>query len=380
MLKVKSNRCRKASPISSEVQGEMKQTAIYHFSPPVFRSRWMELLAGALLLTLTACSGIYPLTIEVLEPTPTSLPGNVNRVIVVNNTVPQPNYAGIRRVYKDSLVSEYELDMDSLSWIALEALCIALDDAHFFDRISFFRQPVRKDSEWIAGIPLPEAFRNEIFDTYGYDAIVSIDRLLFALEAEAKYNALESTGNYTHVWVDNRVTADIRYSVYLYGKPEPAFSFSLTDSIKDKNTIVVNSLDFLKTLPESMMEDLAYRLGEKLAYSILPAWTEQGRVIYTESDSRIQEAFSYSKNGKWEQAASLWLISFDRESQNAGKAKLANNIAVANEMQDKLDAALRWAEKARKYLPENSKERGWANEYVSLLQQRIQNNRILDLQ
>ncbi|MDR2086688.1 MAG: DUF6340 family protein [Dysgonamonadaceae bacterium] len=344
------------------------------------KARLKEWLAGALLLTVTACSGIYPLAIEVLEPAPTALPGKVDHIIVVNNTAPQPNDIGVRRIYNDTLVSNYALDLDSMSLITVEALCTTIEAAHFFDNISLYRHPVRKDKEWMTGIPLPETFKDELFDVYDFDAVISIDRLLFALEEEVKTNAIELSGNYLSVFVSNKVKAALLCTIYPSEKREPGISFALSDSIVDKNTLVTNALTFLKTLPESLIEELAYRMGEKIASRILPVWTTQERIIYTGSHSRMKEAFSYSRRGKWEQAESLWLDLFDRESRNTGKAKLANNIAIANEMQDKLATAQHWAEKAKEYFPADTEEKTWANEYVSLLQQRIQNNRILDMQ
>jgi hypothetical protein len=335
---------------------------------------------GSILLVATACSGVYQLTIEVLEPAAITLPGKVNHILIVNNTVPQPNNAGINRTYNDTLVTAYELDLDSMSWTVIDAFASTLRESHFFDKISLYKQPVRKDNEWMSRSLLPEEYRNQMFEKHDFDVIISIDRLLFALEEEVKHNTQEPLGDYTYAFISNKVKGGLNCDIYLYEKPDTVFSFTVRDSIIDKNTLVANSLDFLKTIPETFIDDLAYRLGEKLAYYIIPTWTVQERIIYTGNNSRMQEAFSYLKNGKWNKAESLWLILFDRESNKISKAQLANNIALANEIQDQLEIALHWAEQAKDNFPENSKEKTRANEYVSTLQQRIQSNRLLDIQ
>jgi tetratricopeptide (TPR) repeat protein len=232
----------------------------------------------------------------------------------------------------------------------------------------------------MSNLPLPEKFKDEIFDIHGVDAIISIDRILFNLEEEVKNNTRESPGIYMYAFAGNQVGGSISCSIYLYGKAHPLSSFTLTDSIVYKTSFYSDSLEFFKILPEVLINDLAYRLGEKLAYSLTPSWTIQKRIIYTGSNSRMQEALSYSKNGKWHTAESLWQDLFDKNPKSIDKAKLANNIAIANELQDQLEIALHWAEKATSYFPENSEERISAGEYISTLQQRFQNNRLLDIQ
>jgi len=332
------------------------------------------------LMALTSCSSVYQLSIDVQEPAPLTLPVRANRVLIVNNTVVQPNNVGLSRTFGDKPVENYELDLDSVSWAVMEGFANRIEDAHFFEETSFYKKIIREDDEWIATIPLPEAFRDELFNIQGFDAIISIDRFLFNLNVQVKPNVREQAGSYFYVFTDNRLEGGVTCSVYLYNKETPFSTFTLMDSLFYKESLYTDSLTILKELPESMVIDLAYILGEKAAYHITPSWFRQERTIYVGSNSRMQEAFSYSKKGNWNRAESLWLDLFDSKTKNSDKAKLANNIALANEMRDNLDAALRWAEKAKEYFQEDAKEYILANKYVSDLQQRIQNNRLLDIQ
>jgi hypothetical protein len=334
----------------------------------------------AILFAATACSSVYQLAIEVQEPAPITLPGNTNHILIVNNTTPQPNGTGINRTYNGKPVTAYELDLDSVSWITIEALSATIRKAHFFDQISLYKHLARGDKEWMSLIPLPEEYRNKLFGMQDFDVIVSVDRLLFNGEEDVKDNTRELSGEYIHAFVSNKVEGMLNYSIYLYEKDSSLHPFTITDSIIYKSTLMTDSLEFFKILPEEIIDDLAYTLGEKLAYSIIPTWTVQMRTIYTGSPARMKEAFSYSKNGRWDKAESIWLNLFDKESKNAIKAKIANNLAVANEMQDNPEAALHWAEKAKIYLPVGSKEGIAADEYITVLQQRIRNNRLLDIQ
>jgi hypothetical protein len=333
-----------------------------------------------LILTISiSCSSSYQLSIEVLEPASVTLPLQIKRVLVVNNTVGQPNHVGIARIYEEKMIENYELDLDSVSWITVEMLTSRIGKSNFFDNVSFYRKWLRNDTEWMTGIPLSPEIREEIFDIQGFDAIISIDRLLFRLEEEVK-NVLPESNNYLSVFVDNQLEGALTGSVYLYNRETPLSSFTITDSLFHKVHLQADSSSVFKELPESLIDNLAYALSKKLAQHIIPSWRNQERILYTGSNSRMREAFSYTKTGKWDTAEFLWLSEFDKETKNRNKAQIASNIAVANEMQDKLEVALRWAEKAKEYTADHSKERTIVDKHISNLQKRIQNNRLLDIQ
>jgi hypothetical protein len=333
-----------------------------------------------LLFTITACSSTYLLTIEVQEPASITLPVNINRILIVNNTVPQPPNMGINRIHNGKLVKNYELDIDSVSWITMDAFISNIKEAQFFNEISLYTKLVREDNEWITTIPLSEEFKNEIFENQGFEAIVSIDKILFNLEEETKNNMLEPLGRYSSVFVDNKLEGRLSCSIFLDSREFPLSSFTLSDSLIYRTSLYSDSLEIFKELPEALINDLAYVLGEKMASYIVPSWSVQERIIYTGNDSRMKEAFSYSKNGKWDRAEVLWLDLLGKKSKNKDIACIANNIAIAEEMQDKLDASLRWAEKAKTYFPEDSEEWAWSNKYIADLRKRIQNSRLLDVQ
>jgi tetratricopeptide (TPR) repeat protein len=320
----------------------------------------------------TACSSVYQLSIEVWEPAPITFPETVKHILIVNNTAPQPGDVAVNRTYNGKPVTAYPLDLDSVSWTAIDALSETIRKARFFDNISLYKHRIRKDKEWMSFVPLLEVHKNELFDLQDFDAIISIDRLLFQVEEEVKDNTRESYRDYLHAFAGNRVEGTFSYSIHLRGETPSSSPFTVTDSLIYKNTLLLDSAEFFKVLPEAIVNELAYSLGEKSAYSLIPTWNVQERTIYTDSRARMQEAFGYAKNGRWEEAESLWLDLFNRESKNAGKAKIANNLAVVSEMRDKLEAALHWAEEAKKYSPAGSKEETFAGKYVSTLLQRMQ--------
>jgi hypothetical protein len=99
----------------------------------------------------------------------------------------------------------------------------------------------------------------------------------------------------------------------------------------------------------------------------------------------MQEAAGYAANHQWTNAESIWTAEIEKKTKPTDKAKIAYNLAIANEMQDKLELALQWAQNAKDYFKsadpyKNAQEIEITDKYIAELEQRIQNNRLLDLQ
>ena len=325
------------------------------------------------------------MAIEVQEPAPITLPVDVKELLIVNNTVKQPNDVGIIRTYQGKDVEGYELNLDSISWTTAISLLSCIKDAGFFEGVFLYNESLREDDDWITTAPLTEEFRNEIFNIQGFNCIVSIDRILYNLTKFANNNRAKQYSDELSVYIDAKSEVILTCSIYLNEREKPLTTFTVSDSLFIRQSIIEEPLVVFKKIPESLFYDLAYSIGEKLAYSIIPSWTTTTRIIYVGNKARMQEAFSYSKNDKWDMAESIWLSRYDKKSKESDKGKIANNIALANEMQDKFKEALSWAEKAKEHfqnsnLLKDSKECTSINEYILELQKRIHNNQMLDLQ
>jgi hypothetical protein len=351
-----------------------------------FRSPFLlfSLLLSSLLL-LSSCSGVYQMMIEVQEPAQVTLPMDAGRVMIVNNTVKQPSTSGITRMYNGRPVEGYEITLESVAWVTTESLAANVEDSHFFDAVSYYKKPVREDDEWLANKPLSQSFRNKLFEAYEVDVLVSIDRILFKLEENSRNPSATGTNDAFYAF-EIKTEVQTNCSVYLYGKDNPLTSFAVSDSLSyDAFLSATTYQTIVKEIPEAMIDHLAYVVGEDIAYSIIPSWTTKERLLYPGSNSRMREAFSYSKTDKWNTAQTIWLSEYEKKIKNSDKGKIATNLAVSNELNDQLAAALRWAEKAKAhFLADNvsnkSEEMVYIEYYISDLQKRLVESRILDVQ
>jgi hypothetical protein len=331
-----------------------------------------------LIIFLSSCTSIHQLSIEVQEPASITFPADVANLLVVNNAAKQPGRSGITRTYNGTIVEDPALNLDSVSWITTASLLSHIRGTHFFKEVSYYKETLRKDDNWLTAEPLSKKFRESIFETH--DGIISIDRILMTLDEQVLANDIKQS-------VEVKLEAKLTCSIYLYNRENPLTAFTVSDTLVFSSVFFdsKDSMSVVKELPEYLIDELAYNTGEKLASYFTPSWTLKDRTIYSGSNARMQEALSFGRTGKWNRAEAVWMNEYAQKFKPADQGKLANNIAVANEMQDKLDIALQWAISAQTHFKASSPNATTSelleiNAYVNDLQKRIQDNALLDLQ
>ena len=337
-----------------------------------------------ILLICSSCSSIYRFSIDVQEPAAVTLPLSAQNVLILDNTVIQPKEYEIERTFNGQLLrTDYPLSLDSMVWSATDEIVDVLNDSHFFKTVAIYKKSLREDAEWLSIKGISPEMQS---DFYGgiYNTLLVIDRLLFSVKEDVKkmpsYSSELSVG-----FVDMRTDGIIACSMYVDGEKNPIAAFSISDSLFVKSIVEGDSTFFFKEIPEFMLSELSRTLGSRAAMCFIPTWNTVDRMFFKGFNSRMQEAAGYAANRKWADAESLWINELGKKTNSVDKAKIAYNLATANEMQDKLETALRWAQNAKDYLKnadpnKNSQETELTDKYIAELERRIQNNRLLDLQ
>jgi tetratricopeptide (TPR) repeat protein len=342
-----------------------------------------KLLLACLWLAFGSCETVRKFTIEVQEPASITLPVSAQNVLILNNAITQPAGFGIERELGGiPLTQESGISFDSLTWTTVNTLADVLAESEFFRKVSVFNDTIRSDDEWLTIVPLSKKLRDVFFETEGYDVLLTIDRQIFQIDESAKKNR---TGFENLFSVDIKGDVATVCSIYLNEREKPLRIFSINDSLFYKNAFVEDSSFVFKKIPEYLLDGLAQTSGKHIAFYFLPMWIQVDRYIFTNSSARMSEANSYAKAQKWLEAESIWKTEYDKKTKPIDQARIALNMAVANEMQDQLHEAIAWAEKALQQLKttgssHHSDEKSWAKSYIEELNKRIQKNRLLDLQ
>ncbi|MCL1932784.1 MAG: DUF6340 family protein [Candidatus Azobacteroides sp.] len=339
-----------------------------------------------LLLLCTSCSSIYRFSVDIQEPAPVTLPVSAQNVLILNNAVVQPKGYGIERTFDgQSIPSDYLLSLDSLIWPATDEIAAVLNESNFFNTVAIYQKPLRTDSDRFSQPYLSPELQSDFYDSENFDALFVINQLLFSLKEDINKNKVGILSDGLTAFVDLRADGVISCSMYTYGDEKPITTFNISDSLFFKSMVNIDPIVLLKEIPEYVFRELSIELGNQAAKRFIPTWKTSDRTLFTGSNSRMQEAAGYAANHQWTKAEPIWANEFEKKTKPADKAKIAFNLAVANEMQDKFESALEWAQKAKEYLknanPNNdSKETELTDEYISELERRIQNNQLLDLQ
>ena len=297
--------------------------------------------SGFFSLIFISCASVQPVIIEVRKPAQVALPPEIAKVIVVDNSVVQPGDVGVVQTYNELSVKG-SLSFD-LKKQVIQSFGYTLTKAKFFNDVSFSRVSLRDDNDWmLLHKPIPVSVQRELMDTLEFDGIISLDRLLFSVEEKVKDN-MPGDKSFPSHYIDLKIEAQAHGSVYIYNQETPLYTFSVKDSLFAKDTFYEDSLTVMKYIPEVFLKDLAREIGDKMAAVIIPSWIPQERYIYSSSDARSREALSYTKKDNWRHAAEIWQMEYDKKTKVFEKAKIANNIAVAYEIEDNLDEAIRWA-------------------------------------
>ena len=338
------------------------------------------------LLTCGSCSSVHRFSIDIQEPAAVTLPVSAQNVLILNNTVTQPKDYGIERTFEgQSIRPDYPLSLDSMVLSAMYEIAYVLDESNFFKTIAVYQLPLRTNTDRLARSELSPEVQSDFYNAENYNTLFVINQLLFSAKEDAKKIRPDIFTSEPLAFVDMRADGIITCSMYSYGNEKPITTFTVSDSLFAKSTTLNDSITLFKEIPEYVLSELSRQLGNQAAKRFIPTWKTSERLFFTATGPRMQEAAGYAADQQWEKAESIWNVELGKKTKPAEQAKIAFNLAIANEMQDKFERALEWAQKAKEYLknanPKNdSREAELTDAYISELERRIQNNRLLDLQ
>ncbi|MDR1743227.1 MAG: DUF6340 family protein [Dysgonamonadaceae bacterium] len=300
-------------------------------------------------VVLNACGGIKYLTIETQEPAKVTLPNNIRSVLIVNNTTPQPDHIGhaLKRLGKSEF-EDVSASADSLAVYFTEALSQFLDEEEFFDDVLYYKHPLRNDSLFLEQVPIMPDEMNRLRNEAGADAIISLDQLLFTTVRKQHFRQEGA------IFADivGKVQAILRvYQPSMEGEI-PVIQY--TDSVKWAGYDLENagtSYNFIfdeDILPseKEAMKELAVRAAEKASNSLSPHWETQNRWLYTLQNKWMQDGMVYAERADWTNAIDKWTQFYNGQKNKLNKAKAANNIALAYEMQGDMTQAKEWVSAA----------------------------------
>ena len=173
----------------------------------------------------SACNTIEYIGIETYNPAEITFPKNVDKVLIVNNAVPQPDDVGYTYNLYGTVQDTARAHADSALYDACHSLGKSIVDVSFFNDVLLYHDGTRQDTKYLVDEKLtPEAVKELCRET-GTDAVISLDRLLFRMEKDV----VAFAEGFVVGGVDIEITGVVRG--YLPGRDNPLATVYVQDSV-----------------------------------------------------------------------------------------------------------------------------------------------------
>ncbi|WP_302026944.1 DUF6340 family protein [Parabacteroides johnsonii] len=327
----------------------------------------------------SACSTIEYIGIETYNPAEITFPKKVDKVLIVNNAVPQPDDVGYTYNLYGTVQDTARAHADSALYDACHSLGKSIVDVSFFNDVLLYHDGTRQDTKYLVDEKLtPEAVKELCRET-GTDAVISFDRLLFRMEK----NVVVFAEGFVVGGVDVEITGVVRG--YLPGRDNPLATVYVQDSVFwSESADNMEQLKLYLPSPDEALRAAGQYIGTKITPNFVPHWDNESRWFYKGEGARWKEATAYALSDKWEEAALRWKHVYENSSRWKERAKAASNLALYYEMKTQLKEAYNWA--AKSYEIFNSKKGEDYNYtkmqrlYVEALGKRIRSDQKLNKQ
>ncbi|MDR1499380.1 MAG: DUF6340 family protein [Tannerellaceae bacterium] len=333
----------------------------------------------ALICFLASCHSIRYMEVETYNPSEVTYPGSVRKVLIVNNTLPQPPEAGYEFTLLGVAQDTCTMNVDSAQFDASRALGVAIAGTNFFDDVRLFHERTRKDNSFLQDVKLSREAVEAMCDEMGVEAVISFDRLLFG----AKKKVTSYVEGYVEGVIDIEVTGVVRS--YIPGRTNPLITLAVSDSLSFFEEAY--NLDMLwGQLPaiDDALRIAGRHIGNKVYDAFTPHWETALRWYFTGIGAQWKEATAYVRGEKWDKAAERWLYIHNHSRSTGAKASSAANLALASEIGGDFEKALEWAKVSRDLFIESGGKEGQDAQrqefYITTLEKRVLDDIKLNLQ
>ncbi|NDW17725.1 hypothetical protein D0T53_02195 [Dysgonomonas sp. 216] len=293
---------------------------------------------------MISCATTEFFNIEIQKPAQYPLPLDIKNVVIVDNTITQPADIGHKNIIGNSEES-ISVSSDSVSTVLIESLAQFLEEEKFFDKVTSLKSPLRQTGSFLHELQIDSSTVQQIAQTEEADGIISLDKLIMQSEKKAAPLGDGLTQEKMKLYIE------ARFRIYSAKGLLISPSILYQDTLQWENTKYrdLKITDFNPELEEipyprkKVLYQGAIYIGSEMVKMFTPYWENQTRWYYTNGSTNMRQAAAKASGNRWDDAASVWENLFDKETKPIKKAKLASNIAVANEMQDNIESAFEWS-------------------------------------
>jgi hypothetical protein len=301
-------------------------------------------------LGLVSCK-TNELYLNVIEPAPVTIPSYVKSVGVINRSAPTEETKVFDQIERVFTLESVDLDKDG-AFEAIRGLSDELLNNNRFTEVRSLNDIDFRTSS-LENFPTPLTWEivSQICSETGTDAIFSLER--FDTDTHVSYMAnkvdiatpLGSIPGIEHQ-ADMQTIVKTGWRIYEPGSKSILDEYINEESIQNSGR-GINPLVAAKALTgrKAAVKEVSNKAGQNYAFRILPYRIRVYRDYFVKGNDNFKIAKRKAQMGMWDEAGELWKKETGNSSSKiAGRA--VYNMAIINEINGDIDAALGWAQKA----------------------------------
>lgn len=336
------------------------------------------LLLLCLFLVFSACKTSY-VTVNVLKPAPITVPSKINKLVFINRSLPGKSER-FKNILEGAVTGEGVMADRRGAEECIKGVISRLNGSPRFQAIAPGNLELRGTGTREFPPMLDWNQVEDICRQNQADALITLETFdsnnnVTMGERQAERKEGEKVIKFTEFVATLNVQIEAGWRIYFPAEKRIVDQNIFTDGRSWSNTSDARKRAEagLPMMDRAVMET-GYYAGEQYAYRISPMWINVSRYYFRKGNNDFERAERYAQTNDWKSAAELWskYVS-DRDEKIAGNA--CYNMALAEELEGNLEAALDWARKS--YTKYNNKKGRY---YANILQQRIYDQAKLDEQ
>jgi hypothetical protein len=290
---------------------------------------------------VTSCTNKLYTSLDVLRPAKVAFAIDANNLLIINNTVTQPENYGHMNEFLNEKITNFVIPTDSLSIFCLGALTEDLESKNFFNSVQLLPNSINTNKEFFNSIELNDDIVKKLCLTNQADVILSLDKIK-ENDDLSEFYMFENGGSQFVL----EVIFETSWSIHYLNNPEVT-QVQYIDTIYWQ-TESFNRKQAINDLPNRKDEliDGALDTGHKSVNRFVPYWEKVDRFFFNPNNKLMKQGMDsvYIKN--WKSAINIWENVFNTSKNARIQAESANNIAIAYEITGNIEKALDYATKS----------------------------------
>ena len=334
-----------------------------------------------LCLLISSCSATNRLTMNAIEPAPVFVHSDIQKIGIINRSSASEANKTLDKIDQILSLEGLELDKEGSERVVLGLFDELTADGRFEDIVVINDPEVARGGLAVFPASLPWTVIEELCETYEVDAIFSLE--FYDTDTKAHYKLTTMT-----VPNDLGIKAEIPahgltlntrikngWRIYDPQRKLVLDELSTYDMVSSKGEGInpVKAFEAIIGRKQAVLE-ISSKLGTSYAYRLRPLKKRIARDYYVRGTDKFKIAQRRAQAGDWNGAAALW-----EEELSHPKTKVAGracyNMAIINEINGDLEAAMDWAAKAYTDYNDNN-----ALRYLNTLKYRSAEKRELEYQ